>query len=261
MKLSGYIITKNNGRSLGWALESVHQYLDEIVIVDSGSTDNTLAIAEKYNAKIYHNDFVDFSAQRNFAVSKCSGDWIFTMDADEVMGENFGQIFDYMKSSKYRALMFPRYNMVQLDPCIHIRSSYHYSDWQARVFVNDEKCYYIYPVHHQLMEAKPRLKIPNINIFHMHWLMNDYAARKKRGTYYDTFGEGSRFVKYYLYEDYPHTFLKGIERIQPGVLAMLKQELNPVEYEHPVDAFEQAKHAAAIKAKLLLVKARYHAGL
>ena len=71
MKVSGYIITKNNGRSLKWALESVYKYLDEIIIVDSGSTDNTVEIAKQYTDKIYFNEFKDFSDQRNFAIKKC----------------------------------------------------------------------------------------------------------------------------------------------------------------------------------------------
>ena len=61
MKVSGYIITKNNGRSLKWALESVYKHLDEIIIVDSGSTDNTVEIAKQYTDKIYFNEFKDFS--------------------------------------------------------------------------------------------------------------------------------------------------------------------------------------------------------
>ena len=149
MKVSGYIITKNNGRSLKWALESVYRHLDEIIIVDSGSTDNTLEIAKQYTDKIYFNEFKDFSDQRNFAIKKCTGDWIFTMDADEVMGENFFEFKKYLGKS-YRAILFPRYNLVSLDPIVHIKTTYHYSDWQARVFKNDGNCYYVYPVHHQL---------------------------------------------------------------------------------------------------------------
>lgn len=261
MKISGYIITKNNGKSLGWALESVYQYLDEIVIVDSGSSDNTIEIAQQYNAKIYFNEFVDFSAQRNFAISKCTGDWVFTMDADEVMGENFPLALKYLKIKKYRALLFPRYNMVHLDPCIHIKTQYHYSDWQVRLFVNDGKCYYENPVHHQLRECKPRLKVPNVNIFHMHWLMHDFAERKKRSDYYATFGEESGFLKYYLYEKYPHTLLKGIEKLTPTILELLKKELNPVEYQYKVNFQEQIKHKIAINLKTKLTKLRYKIGL
>lgn len=119
MKVSGYIITKNNGRSLKWALESVYKYLDEIIIVDSGSTDNTVEIAKQYTDKIYFNEFKDFSDQRNFAIKKCTGDWIFTMDADEVMGENFFEFKKYLGKS-YRAILFPRYNLVSLNPILKL---------------------------------------------------------------------------------------------------------------------------------------------
>ena len=50
--VSGLLITKNNGKTLEWALSSVYKYLDELVIIDDFSTDNTVEIARKYNAKI-----------------------------------------------------------------------------------------------------------------------------------------------------------------------------------------------------------------
>lgn len=258
MRVSGYIITKNNAKSLNWALESVYKYLDEIVIVDSGSTDDTLEIAKKYDAKIYFNEFKDFSAQRNFAISKCTGDYIFTMDADEVMGENFSQAFSYLKSKKYRAILFPRYNLISLDPCVHIKSHNHYSDWQARLFINDGKCHYIYPVHHQLTKCKPRLKVPNINIFHFHWLMNDIEARKIRGNYYDTFSQGASFSDYYIFEEYKHSVLKGIEKIEPEIMKIIKEELRPIQYEYRVNNFEQWCHELAISIKTRLAKIKYY---
>ena len=255
MKVSGYIITKNNGRSLKWALESVYKYLDEIIIVDSGSTDNTVEIAKQYTDKIYFNEFKDFSDQRNFAIKKCTGDWIFTMDADEVMGENFFEFKKYLKKS-YRAILFPRYNLVSLNPIIHIKTTYHYSDWQARVFKNDGYCYYVYPVHHQLKGCKPRLKVPNINIFHLHWLMYGYDDRKKRGEYYDKFEQGSSFKEYYLFENFNHKYLKGIENIEESIFNILKNELIPVEYKYKISLLEQIKYCSSIKLKHNIVKLR-----
>ncbi|WP_050769614.1 glycosyltransferase family 2 protein [Thermosinus carboxydivorans] len=171
MKISGYIITKNNERSLGWALESVSKYLDEIIIVDSGSTDRTLEIAARYTDKIYFNEFKNFAEQRNFAIKCCTGDWIYTMDADEVMGENLPYLFKFI-SKRYKAILIPRYNLVSLEPLAFIKKP-HYSDWQVRLFLNDDNIYYDpnHPVHHQLINCKPRLKLYFVNIFHLHWLM------------------------------------------------------------------------------------------
>jgi glycosyltransferase involved in cell wall biosynthesis len=84
MKISVAMIVKNEESCLARALESVKGF-DEIVIVDTGSTDKTVEIAKKYTDKVYTdykwND--NFAEARNHSLSKCSGDWILTIDADE----------------------------------------------------------------------------------------------------------------------------------------------------------------------------------
>ena len=75
------MIVKNEENYLGGCLESVKDIVDDIVIVDTGSTDKTIEIAEKYGAKIFHFEWVnDFSAARNFALAKSTGDWILYLD-------------------------------------------------------------------------------------------------------------------------------------------------------------------------------------
>ena len=64
------------------------------------------------------------------------------MDADEVMGENIEKAFTYLHTKHYRSFLFPRYNLVDLDPETIIISPHHYSEWQVRMFKNDGKCYY-----------------------------------------------------------------------------------------------------------------------
>lgn len=261
MKISGLLITKNNAISLDWALSSVSKYLDEIIIVDDFSTDGTIDIAQKYHAIIYEHKFEDFSAQRNFGIKQCTGDWIFTMDADEVMGENIVQAFEYLHTRKYRAFLFPRYNLVSLDPYVIINSPNHYSEWQVRMFINDGKCYYENPVHHQLQNCRPRLKIPNINIFHFHFLLHDYETRKKRVNYYESVAPGSGFPACYLFEDYPHTYLYGIEKIEPELLERILTDMNRVSYSYKINECEQKKFERSIWWKTLITKLRYQIGL
>ena len=83
--LSVFLITKQEGKNLDTCLSSVRNIADEIIIVDSGSTDNTLEIAKKYEAKIFHKDFVSFTEQKNFALQKCSCLWALNLDADEYL--------------------------------------------------------------------------------------------------------------------------------------------------------------------------------
>ncbi|AFH50274.1 Glycosyltransferase [Ignavibacterium album JCM 16511] len=83
------MIVKNEGKHLADCLNSVKDVVDEIVIVDTGSTDNTLEIAKSFDAKIFHFEWNDdFSAARNFSLSKCTGNWILYLDADERLDLN-----------------------------------------------------------------------------------------------------------------------------------------------------------------------------
>lgn len=83
-KLTLSMIVKNEEKYLRECLESVKGIVDEIVLVDTGSTDNTIKIAEEFNAEVFHYEWKnDFSDARNYALSKSNGTWILYMDADE----------------------------------------------------------------------------------------------------------------------------------------------------------------------------------
>ena len=86
--LSLAMIVRNEENHLRGCLDSIREVVDEIVIVDTGSTDSTIEIAQEYNATIYSFEWInDFSAARNYALSKCTGEWILTLDADERLDE------------------------------------------------------------------------------------------------------------------------------------------------------------------------------
>lgn len=82
--VSFYMIVKNEEKYLEKCLNSVSGMVDEIIIVDTGSTDNSLKIAEQFEAKVINHKWEkDFSKARNIALKNCSHPWIFTLDADE----------------------------------------------------------------------------------------------------------------------------------------------------------------------------------
>jgi glycosyltransferase involved in cell wall biosynthesis len=80
--LSVAIITLNEEANLPRTLASVH-FADEIILIDSGSTDRTLAIAESFNAKVFSEPWKGFGPQKNSAIDKCSSTWVLSLDADE----------------------------------------------------------------------------------------------------------------------------------------------------------------------------------
>jgi len=85
-KVSLCMIVKNEEKHLAKCLLSVKPLVDEMVVVDTGSTDRTKDIAKVFGAKVYDFEWTDdFSEARNFSISHSSGSWIFIMDADEVI--------------------------------------------------------------------------------------------------------------------------------------------------------------------------------
>ena len=87
MKLSVYIVTLNEEERLGNTLKAASSVADELVIVDSGSTDRTGEIARKYGAKFVFNQWKNISSQKKFSQNECLYDWVLSIDADEVLSE------------------------------------------------------------------------------------------------------------------------------------------------------------------------------
>lgn len=83
-RISLCLIAKNEEKFLAGCLESVQDAVDEIILVDTGSTDRTIEIAEQWGAKVFHFPWCnDFSAARNESIQHATGDWILVLDADE----------------------------------------------------------------------------------------------------------------------------------------------------------------------------------
>jgi glycosyltransferase involved in cell wall biosynthesis len=84
------VITKNESRHIRNCLESV-QWVDEIIVLDSGSTDDTVAICREYTDKVFATDWPGFGVQKNRAIQKVACEWILSIDADESVSEALRQ--------------------------------------------------------------------------------------------------------------------------------------------------------------------------
>jgi tetratricopeptide (TPR) repeat protein len=120
--LSLAMITRNEAAALGHCLESVRSLVDEIVIVDTGSTDATVAIAESFGARIGHFPWRDdFAAARNESLRLCTGDWVLVLDADEAIDKaDHGKIRAALEQGGAAAF--------------HLVSRNYTWDWAAKVF-------------------------------------------------------------------------------------------------------------------------------
>ncbi|MEK7521652.1 MAG: glycosyltransferase family 2 protein [Patescibacteria group bacterium] len=116
MKLSAIILTKNAQDKLEECLRSVRGWVDEIVILDTGSVDKTLDIARKYGARIRKSKGKDYAAWRNEAAKLARGEWLFYIDHDERVSEELKleiqRVTSHESRVTYSAYDIPRKNYV-----------------------------------------------------------------------------------------------------------------------------------------------------
>lgn len=123
MTISVCMIVKNEEKNLADCLDCLKGIADEIIIVDTGSTDATKAIASKYTNKVYDFEWInDFAAARNFAFSKATMDYIYSADADERLDEENRQRFLDLKEA-----LLPEVEIVQMYYCNQLENNTIYS--------------------------------------------------------------------------------------------------------------------------------------
>ncbi len=172
------MIVKNEEKYLEGCLSSVKDLVDEIIIVDTGSTDSTLEIAKKFDAKIFHFEWIeDFSAARNYALSKSIGDWILYLDADERLAENSIQelknVISQRKNIGYTCVV----NSINEISGISNKMKY------IRLFANNEKLYFVGKAHEQieksLNELNYEIKDTHIEIIHLGYNVEQSELNRK----------------------------------------------------------------------------------
>jgi glycosyltransferase involved in cell wall biosynthesis len=109
VRISATIVTLNEERNISRAIESL-RCVDEILVVDSGSTDRTREIATSLGARVVEEPWRGFAGQKNFAARSAAHEWILSLDADEAVSEELeGEILELKRSgAKYQAYSFPR---------------------------------------------------------------------------------------------------------------------------------------------------------
>ena len=147
MFLSVCIITKNEESNIKSCLDSIKEIADEIIILDSFSTDNTINIAKNYTSKIYFKEWIDdYSFSRNFTIAKASGKWILIIDADE----EFRYEHDFiskLKSTKVNAFSIIRKEIYRQH---HDLKQVKYPVNIIRLFKRETNATFQYPIHERL---------------------------------------------------------------------------------------------------------------
>jgi len=182
MELSIAMMVKNEEENLERCLNSLQKLRDavdsELILVDTGSEDNTVEIAKRYTDKVYFHPWNnDFSTMRNITIDYAKGKWILIIDADEEI-QNVDSLINFLRSSdseKYGALAISCKNIVDID-----EASAFTMMTSFRLFKNDGYFHYEGAVHNQPMCKGEQLVIPEVMLLHYGYIANDSKLMEKK---------------------------------------------------------------------------------
>lgn len=142
------IITLNAAAQLEACLQSI-AFADEVLVVDCGSTDSTLALAQQAGARILHQDWLGYGAQKQFAISQAKHDWVLCLDADE-------RVSDSLRAAMEVALVASQVNGFEMPRCNRfmgrwLRHGEGYPDWSLRLFRRSQGRWSDDPVHEKVI--------------------------------------------------------------------------------------------------------------
>lgn len=176
------MIVKNEEDNLDRCLKSIQGIPDEIIIVDTGSTDSTVEIAKKYTSKIYFYEWNDdFSAARNFSISKASGDWILLLDADDEIDDKYKeQIKELTEDTSVHLYCFKTLSFLNENDIENVNININ-----PRLFQNKPGYRFKGKIHEQLLivikEINPDavVKVLPIEIYHYGYLDTNVKNKHK----------------------------------------------------------------------------------
>lgn len=187
MKISACVITKNEEKNINKYVKSLQPYVDEIIFVDTGSMDETVEIAKKYNLNIYNYQWEnDFAAAKNYAKERASGDWIVFLDADEYFSEETVVNLKYLLEKygvEYDAFLTKLIN-IDVDQDNRILDEF----YTVRIFKNSKNIMYRGKIHEQLVKSdneKLSIKVldSELIIYHTGYSSSQSEEKAKRNLF------------------------------------------------------------------------------
>lgn len=192
IKLSVVIITLNEEQNIGRCLESVKDLADEIVVIDSFSTDRTREISESFDAKFVIHEFDGYVNQKNYANSQAGNDIILSLDADEVLSEELANSIKKVKNNFDAA----GYTMNRLTNYCGkwIRHCGWYPDRKLRLFDRRMGNWEGLIIHEEFKLNKPE-KVKHLNGDLLHYSFNSVEEHKKQSEKFTTLGAQADYQK------------------------------------------------------------------
>ena len=177
--LSAVLITHNAEAVLPTCLQSL-AFANEIVIVDSGSTDATLDIARHFNAKTVQHDWLGFGKQKQFAVGQANHDWVLCVDTDE-------RVSDVLHASIQRELQAPRFHAYEMPRRNRflgrwLKHGEGYPDFSLRLFDRRHANWSDDTIHEKVVTVGPVGRLDGDLLHESEQGLTDYLAKQNRYT-------------------------------------------------------------------------------
>jgi len=178
--ISAVLIVKNEAKKLSACLQTL-QWADEILVLDSGSDDDTLAVAQAHSARVFVNtDWQGFGVQRERAAQLATGDWIFMVDADE-------QVTPELQASICAAVQQGDaiWQVNRLCWCFgrFIKHSGMHPDWVPRLYPRGRALYDDTRVHERLVNNR-QLPVRKLSGFLLHYVYDSVSHQQQKAAHY-----------------------------------------------------------------------------
>ena len=195
-KLSAILIVRNEERDLPACLASLKGVADEIVVVDSGSTDRTVEMGRQFGARVVHRDFMGFGLQKQFALEQATGEWVINIDADERISESLGkEIRSVLAGTPVRNGYELRFHNIFLGR--RLRFGGHWSEWHLRLFRRDKAHYEGREIHEGISVVPPLGRLRGAVLHESYKNFAEYLEKCNRYTGLiarDKYRKGRRFT-------------------------------------------------------------------
>jgi len=173
------MIVKNEENNLHKCLSSIKEYVDQIVVVDTGSTDKTVQIAEDFGCEIYYFDWCDhFAKARNESIKYATGEWILWIDADEVLDPQSVPILQKITSNSLKDFIY----IVRIKSFNEYENKDQYSN-AHRLFPNGMGIEFSNRIHEQISPSAAKLgvkeKMSHINLIHSGYNLSEEERNNK----------------------------------------------------------------------------------
>jgi len=246
MPLSVAIITRNAASQLERCLASV-AFAEEVVVVDSGSTDGTVELAERHGARVVRKEWLGFGAQKQFAVDAASHDWVLCLDADESLSPELREaIVEALKTPRGLVYAVARRNRFLGRWLKHGEG---YPDWNVRLFHREHARWGSEPVHEKVVAGSPVLRLRGDLLHDSAETLEKYldkqnrytslqaeslrAAGRRANAFQLVLSPAVRFIKFYLWR---LGFLDGV----PGLVHITIGCMNSFNKYAKLKALERA---------------------